>query len=283
MLLIVLKILLILDLIALVLAGLYVLGMMARRRPKGGFNAKLSDRHYAHRGLHLIASGIPENSTRAFRMAANNGYGAELDVRMSRDKRLVVMHDESLKRTTGANASVSAVNGQVINQLTLEGTREKVPFLEEVLPVFSGKTPLLIELKTENGNYEELTRRVVGLLKQYPELDVMIESFDPRVLFWLRRHRPDILRGQLACNLFRDEDCTLNPVLRFLLSNMLFNFLTRPDFVAYKCEDGRDLAPTLCRRIWGPQFFWWVVRSQEQVNALVEQGDLVIFEGFPAK
>ena len=76
MLLIVLKILLILDLIALVLAGLYVLGMMARRRPKGGFNAKLSDRHYAHRGLHLIASGIPENSTRAFRMAANNGYGA---------------------------------------------------------------------------------------------------------------------------------------------------------------------------------------------------------------
>ena len=121
MLLIVLKILLILDLIALVLAGLYVLGMMARRRPKGGFNAKLSDRHYAHRGLHLIASGIPENSTRAFRMAANNGYGAELDVRMSRDKRLVVMHDESLKRTTGANASVSAVNGQVINQLPDDG------------------------------------------------------------------------------------------------------------------------------------------------------------------
>ena len=283
MLLIVLKILLILDLIAFLLAGLYVLGMMARRRPKGGFPAKLSDRHYAHRGLHLIASGIPENSTRAFRMAANNGYGAELDVRMSRDKRLVVMHDESLKRTTGANASVSAVNGQVINQLTLEGTREKVPFLEEVLPVFSGKTPLLIELKTENGNYEELTRRVAGLLKQYPELDVMIESFDPRVLFWLRRHRPDILRGQLACNLFRDEDCALNPVLRFLLSNMLFNFLTRPDFVAYKYEDSKELAPMLCRRIWGPQFFWWVVRSQEQVNALVAQGDLVIFEGFPAK
>lgn len=283
MLLILLKILVILDLIGILLAGLYILGMMCKRRPKGGFHAKLSERHYAHRGLHAIASGIPENSTRAFRLAANNHYGAELDVRLSHDGRLVVMHDESLKRTTGANAGVSAVTGQVINQLTLEGTREKVPFLEEVLPIFSGKAPLLIELKTENGNYEDLTRRVTNLLKQYPELDVMIESFDPRVLRWLRKHRPDVIRGQLACNFFREEDCALNPFLRFLLSNMLVNFLTRPDFVAYKYEDREDLAPTLCRRIWGPQFFWWVVKSQPEVNSLVEQGDVVIFEGFAAK
>ena len=268
---------------ALVLAGLYALSMMTKRCPKSGFYAKLGDCHYAHRGLHAIHAGIPENSLRAFRLAANNGYGAELDVRMSRDGRLVIMHDESLKRTTGANANISGVTAQVLGQLNLEGTREKVPYLEDVLPLFDGKTPLLIEIKTENGNYEELTRKVTNLLKQYPSLDYMIESFDPRVLMWLRKHRPDIIRGQLRENLFKDETCTRGPVVKFLLTNMMGNFLSRPDFVACKYEEREELAPGLCRKLWGPQFFWWVVKSQEEANELVEEGDKIIFEGFAAK
>ncbi len=277
------KILLILDLILLVFAGLFMLSMKTKRRPKSGFYAKLGDHHYAHRGLHAIHAGIPENSIRAFRLAANNGFGAELDVRMSRDGRLVVMHDESLKRTTGANANISAVTTQVLSQLNLEGTREKVPFLEDVLPLFDGKTPLLIEIKPENGNHEQLTEKVTELLKQYPGLDFMIESFDPRVLLWLKKHRPDIIRGQLSENFFRDETCTLSPLMRFLMSNMMGNFLTKPDFVAYKYEDREDLAPGLCRKLWGPQIFWWVVPSQAEANPLIEQGDMIIFEGFAAK
>lgn len=277
-----LKILLILDLIAVVLAVLFVLGMMTKRKPKSGFYGRLGDFHYAHRGLHAISAGIPENSLRAFRLAANNGYGVELDVRMSRDGRLVIMHDENMKRTTGVNANISAVTTQVLGQLTLEGTKEKVPYLEEVLPLFVGKTPLLIELKPENGNHVELTRKVTNLLKQYPELDFLIESFDPRVLRWLKKHRPDIVRGQLSCNFFKDPK-ELNFFQRFLLSNMLFNFLTKPDFIAYKYEDRFDLAPGLCKKIWRPQAFWWVVRSQEAANELMEQDGMIIFEGFAAK
>ena len=117
------KILLFLDLLGLVCAVLYVLSMKAKRCPGNNFYGRVGALHYAHRGLHAINAGIPENSIRAFRLAANNGYGAELDVRLSRDGRLVVMHDESLKRTTGANANVSAVATQVLSQLTLEGTR----------------------------------------------------------------------------------------------------------------------------------------------------------------
>ena len=111
----------------------------------------------------------------------------------------------------------------------------------------------------------------------------MIESFDPRVLLWLKKHRPDIIRGQLSENFFRDETCTLSPLMRFLMSNMMGNFLTKPDFVAYKYEDREDLAPGLCRKLWGPQIFWWVVPSQAEANPLIEQGDMIIFEGFAAK
>ena len=277
-----LKILLILDLIALVLAVLFVLGMMTKRKPKNGFYGRLGDYHYAHRGLHAISAGIPENSLRAFRLAANNGFGAELDVHMSRDGRLVIMHDENMKRTTGVNANIGAVTTQVLSQLTLEGTKEKVPYLEEVLPLFVGKTPLLIELKSENNNHVELTRKVTNLLKQYPELDYMIESFDPRVLRWLKKHRPDIVRGQLSCDFFK-EPKELNIFQRFFLTNMLFNFLTKPDFIAYKYEDRYCLAPGLCKKIWGSQMFWWVVRSQDVANELMEQDGMIIFEGFAAK
>ena len=278
-----LKIILTIDLIGLVLAGLYLLAMKPKKNPKFIFNSKLGTYHFAHRGLHAIHAGIPENSIRAFRLAANNGYAAELDVRLSRDGNLVVMHDESLKRTTGANASVSAVNAQVLSQLTLEGTREKVPYLEDVLPLFVGKTPLLIEIKTENGNHEILTRKVIEMVQRYSGLNYLIESFDPRVLLWLKKHCPEVTRGQLSENFFKDENCKLNWFMRFILSNLMTNIITKPDFVAYKFEDREDLAPGLCRKIWGPLFFWWVVPSQEDANPIIKQKDKIIFEGFAAK
>ena len=277
-----LKILFYLNLICIILAGLYLLSMRTKRRPKMGFHGKLGDYAYAHRGLHALAAGIPENSLRAFRLAANNGYGAELDVHLSRDGRLVVMHDENLKRTTGVNANIGAVTAQVLSQLSLEGTKEKIPYLEEVLPLFVGKTPLLIELKTERGNCEELTRKVTNLLKQYPDLDCMIESFDPRVLRWLKKNRPDIVRGQLSCNFFHEEK-PMNKLERFVLTNMMFNFLTKPDFIAYRFEDRDCLAPGLCKKLWHSQLFYWVVRTQEDANQLAEEDDMIIFEGFAAK
>ena len=277
-----LKALLIIDLIGLLLAVLYLLSMMTKRKPKTGFYGRLGDFHYAHRGLHASASGIPENSLRAFRLAANNGYGAEIDVRMSRDGRLVIMHDENMKRTAGANANISAVTTQVLTQLTLEGTKEKVPFLEEVLPLFQGKTPLLIELKTENGNHIELTRKVTNLLKNYDNIDYMIESFDPRVLRWLKKHRPDIIRGQLVCDFFK-EPKDLNKFECFMLNNMMWNFLTRPDFIACKYEDREMMSIGLCKKLWRPQMFYWVIRNQETANQLADEDGMIIFEGFAAK
>ena len=277
-----LKFLLTVDLIALLLAGLYLMAMITKRKPKQGFHGRLGDYYYAHRGLHASEAGIPENSLRAFRLAANNGYGAELDVHLSRDGRLVIMHDESLKRMTGANANISAITAQILSQLTLEGTKEKIPYLEEVLPLFEGKAPLLIELKTEKGNYEELTRKVCALLDQHPDLDYMIESFDPKVLYWLRRHRPEIIRGQLSMDFIKDrKDLTFFQA--FMMTNLLTNFLTMPDFVAFKYKDRFCLAPGLCKKIWGTKIFYWVVKDQKTADSVLDRDEMIIFEGFAAK
>ena len=279
---ILLRILLILVLVYLFLAGLFLLAIAAKRKPKDGFHGRIGEIDYAHRGLHDLSAGIPENSLAAFRRAAAFGYGAELDVHLSRDGRLVIMHDTGLQRTTGVNANIPAVTSQVLGQLTLQGTKEKIPYLEQVVPLFEGKGPLLIEIKSDNNNHAELTRKVCSLMKQYPNVTFIMESFDPRVLLWLKKHHPDIIRGQLACNFIKERHNLSLPVA-FLLTNLLMNFLTRPDFIAYKHEDRDCLAPALCRKLWKPQEFSWTVCDQETADRLKEDDSVIIFEGFVPK
>lgn len=132
---------------------------------------------YAHRGLHDKEHGIPENSLAAFRLAAEHGYGAELDVHLTRDGRLAVIHDDSLLRTAGADVKASQLTAAQLGKYRLEGTDEKIPFLEEVLPLFQGKSPLIVELKVE-GNAAALAKATCDLLDQY-QVDYCIESFHP--------------------------------------------------------------------------------------------------------
>ena len=63
--------------------------------------------NFAHRGLHDLNKGIPENSLAAFRAAAEAGYGAELDVQLSKDGEVVVFHDDTLNRVCGIKGRVA--------------------------------------------------------------------------------------------------------------------------------------------------------------------------------
>lgn len=279
---IVLGILLVLLLLAVIAGGLWLLAL--RSNPASRDFYGFSDYLYAHRGLYNAEREIPENSIRAFRLASNNGYGAELDVHLSKDKRLVVMHDENLSRMTGYNKNICDVTSQTLDELRLAGTREKVPYLEEVLPFFDGKAPLIIELKTCGRNYVKLTRRVCKLLDRFPNVAYCIESFDPRVLIWLKKNRPEILRGQLSQNCFKDEDRAGLPWIKaFALTNLLTNFFAQPDFVAYRKEDRDALSLRLCKKLWRVQEVSWTCRSQEDVDEAKQDHRAVIFEGFAAK
>ena len=107
---------------------------------------KLRGWRYAHRGFH-DKPRIPENSLPAFKRAVQCGFGAELDVHLMKDGHLAVIHDASLKRTAGADVLVEDLTAEELRQYTLEGTEYHIPLLEEVLPIFAGKAPLIVELK----------------------------------------------------------------------------------------------------------------------------------------
>ena len=171
--------------VIIILIVLFLLWMLALRcRKNHPAWDTLRKFRYAHRGLHNSAEeGIPENSMAAFRLAAEQGYGIELDIHLTRDGRLAVIHDNSLLRTAGADVKVKDLTAEELSQYRLEGTEEKIPFLEEVLPLFEGKAPVIVELKVE-GNSAALAEAACKVLDGF-KVDYCIESFHPQAIIWL--------------------------------------------------------------------------------------------------
>lgn len=254
---------------------LWLLLLRCRRGGRGW--EKLTGRRYAHRGWH-DKPAIPENSLSAFRRALDRGWGAELDVHLLRDGTLAVFHDSDLRRCAGEEGDIEDLDREGLRRLRLEGTEEPVPLFDEVLALFEGKAPLIIELKSHKGNHKALTEAVIARLDRYRG-DYCVESFDPRVLMVLRRERPAILRGQLSMD-FRPGGEELPGWQRFVLRNLLLNFLTFPDFIAYRFEDRQRLALRACLRVWGAREASWTIRSKADLEKAEAAGALPIFECF---
>ncbi len=257
-----------------VLLGLYLLAL--RGRTGHPLLRKLRRWKYAHRGLH--GDGAPENSLAAFRLALENGYGIELDVHMLADGNLAVIHDASLLRTAGVDVRVESLTTQELTNYHLEGTMETIPTFRQVLDLFAGKAPLIVELKPENGNQDALTAAACEMLKDYEGL-YCIESFDPRCIRWLMKNRPDIVRGQLAHNSLRDK-VKVPFILRFVMTNLLSNFWNLPDFIAYCFSDRERLSVRIARKLWKIQGVCWTLQTQEDFDKAVQENWIPIFEGF---
>ena len=233
---------------------------------------------YAHRGLH--GEGRPENSMAAFRAALEQGYGIELDIHLLADGELAVMHDFDLKRTTGVDGVIENLSAEHLKNLRLEGTDESIPLFQDVLALYAGKAPLIVELKSKN-NHAALTEAACKLLDGYQGA-WCLESFDPRCLLWLKKNRPDVIRGQLTENYFKTPELKLPFILKWIMSKNLGNFLMKPDFIAYRYADRRDtVSNRICmKRMTGVS---WTIKTQEEYDAAVAEGWLPIFEGFLPK
>lgn len=259
----------------LIIVLLYLLAVRCRKDHPG--LKDLQGWAYAHRGLH--GEGIPENSMAAFRAALDNGYGIELDIHLLKDGNLAVIHDSLLNRTTGEAGRIEDLTTEELKNYRLEGTGETIPEFMDVLTLFNGKAPMIVELKPVDGNHAALAEAACRMLETYNGVFCM-ESFDPRCLVWLKKNRPDIIRGQLTENFFRSRN-ELSDVLRFALTHLLTNVATVPDFVAYKFADRKDtISNEVCRRLWKAQGVSWTLRSQEEYDTAVNEGWLPIFEGF---
>lgn len=258
-----------------VLAFLYLMMIMPRMTGRPDVTP-FRNWLYAHRGLHDNASDAPENSMRAFRKAVAAGFGIEMDVQMTKDGIPVVFHDYTLKRVCGAEGKVSMRTYEELQQLSLYGTDQKIPRFEDVLKLVDGRVPLIVELKIEVTDVSVCTA-ADKLLSQYKGM-YCIESFNPLGVFWYRRNRRQVVRGQLSDG-FCKEGKHKGP-LYFMLQNLLFNWLGKPDFIAYNHKYPEMLSRSLCRKLYHCTAVAWTVKSQEELDEAKKNFDLYIFDSF---
>ena len=258
----------------LVLAAAYLFAIHGRTGHPG--LKDLRGWSYAHRGLH--GRGVPENSMAAFRAALDQGFGIEFDLHLLKDGNIAVIHDSLLKRTTGGEGRIEDLSTEELKNYHLEGTEETIPTFRELLDLYAGKAPLIVELKPVGSNHAKLTETVCDMLQDYPGV-YCIESFDPRCLLWLKKNRPQIIRGQLSENFFKSDPKMALP-LKLLLSLSLTHFLTLPDFTAYKFADRNNPGTWICRKLYGVQGVTWTLRSKADYDTALSEGWLPIFENF---
>lgn len=260
----------------LLLLALYLF-CIAPGRDRRGRMRLFEERYIAHRGLFDNSGGAPENSIPAFRRAVEAGYGIELDIQLTTDGTLVVFHDENLMRMCGADRILTKCSFDELKRYKLADSKETIPLFEEVLDLISGRVPLIVEIKSE-GDWKSTAKQAAEVLDSYKGC-YCIESFHPFAVAWFKKNRPEMLRGQLSTDYFKDK-IERNWFEKFLLTNLMLNFMSRPDFIAYNHLWSDQFSFKLCRKLFSVEKAAWTIKSRQEMDDANEVYDIQIFDGF---
>ena len=260
----------------LVILTIVYLVSLAPNTKRGEKFRPFEERYIAHRG-YFIKDEIPENSIKAFARAVEFGYGVELDVQLTYDKKLVVFHDDNLRRMCGIDKNIWDCTYEELQQYFLNGTNERIPLFTDALKVISGKVPLIVEIKTSEF-WRETSEATALILDNYKGCYCM-ESFNPYIVEWFKKNRPDVIRGQLATDFFKDEP-QMSFIRKFILTNLLMSNRAKPDFIAYNHKHKNQFSYKLLRKLYRVKNAAWTIRTQQELNYACDVFTCMIFDSF---
>lgn len=223
----------------------------------------------SHRGIHDNQT-IFENSKEAISLAVSKKYIIEIDIRLTKDNKIVVFHDENTKRITKKDLIVENSSYKEINNQNIIN----IPQLEEILNIIKGSVPLLIEIKPHK-KIGVLEQKLINILKNYKG-KYAIQSFDPIILYWFKKNYPNIIRGQLSCK-YKNKKIPIYQ--KFILSNMLLNPLTKPNFISYKYNELslKKINKYKKKKI---KLLAWTIKTKEDYDKYIDLYDYLICEKF---
>ncbi len=256
---------------------IYLIAIMPKLKKHKDIPA-FQGRFYAHRGLFDNQTDHPENSLKAFQRAIDHGYGIEMDVQLTKDNIPVVIHDDTIDRVVfNHTGKVCDYTYEELKTFHLCDSQQTIPTMQEFLDLVRGQVPVIIEYKVKESDTELLVCQIVNkMLEQYEGL-YCIESFNPRVPLWYRRHKPEIMRGQLSDEFYRDG---MKSFVHYACGFLLLNFLTKPDFIAYNIEREQNLSRRIDKYLYRNTSVAWTLKSQEQYEKNKSRFDLFIFDSF---
>lgn len=223
-------------------------------------------RKVAHRGLYNNEEGIIENTIPAFEKAINEAVAIEFDIRYTYDKKIVVFHDNDLKRLANVDKKVEECKLEELKKVKLLNTNIKIPTLDEVLDLVDGKVPLLIEIKSESKE-SSIENLLVERLKKYNG-KYIVESFNPFSIFNVKQLNEGISVGQLVkgeFNIFKEA----------ILKAIDLNF--KPNFLAYSIDDLTEEIKEFCKENDMYLLSWTIDNNEKEIKAK-NLSDGIIFE-----
>jgi len=217
--------------------------------------------NYAHRGYR---AAYPENTLLAFRKAIEAGCdGFELDVQRTKDGVLVVIHDETVNRTTNGFGAVKDLTFEEIRALDA-GAGERLPTLEECLALArEANVAVNIELKNSVERYEGMEAAVIGLVRRLGMAErVYLSSFLHESITLCKTLAPDI-RGGLLC----EQPALAEPNLAKLFAQMAAHKIE----YLHPCVDGLGAAVFALAAKHGVGIHVWTVNSPAQMAWLLRE------------
>jgi len=241
------------------------------------------ERPFAHRALHDVTDGRPENSRAAIRAAIAAGYGIEIDVQLSADGHAMVFHDYGLERLTGTEGDVRECTAEDLAKVVLLGGTEGIPDLAEVLTLINGRVPLLVEIKDQDGDMGTaigpLEHATAQALASY-DGPVAVMSFNPHSVAEMARICPDIPRG-IVTSAYRSEDWPLSPATCNRLRDIPDYDRVGACFISHEVDDlARPRVAEL--KAQGAMIACWTVTKAEQEREARKIADNITFEQYRA-
>jgi glycerophosphoryl diester phosphodiesterase len=239
----------------------------------------------AHRGG---AGAAPENTGAAFEVAASLGVPFELDITRCASGELVVIHDDTLDRTTDGSGPVADVDLARLKTLDAGAhfgpafAGERILTLDEVFERFGHRVAIDVEVKSVKGSDDAgLARQLARLVERHGLTDrVFVTSFSPYLLEALRRENPAIARGQLY-GTFADSDLAAHE--RFALRHRLLNRRARPGLLAveHTLVSSRRAVRRLQRR--GYRVLAWTVNTPTELRTVLSAGVDGVITDYPER
>lgn len=228
----------------------------------------------AHRGFSGIA---PENTLAAVKKAAELGVNfIEIDIHQTLDKKLVVIHDNTVDRTTNGKGKVNSYTLEELKRLDAGSWKseiyknERIPTLEEFIEAVNGRARLLIEVKDEFNEYEGIEEEAVKILKKYgADKYTILQSFDDHSLYKLQALNSGIeLHKLLEYDISDLFEKIHSGVYKFVKAiNIDFELLSR-ETVQKIHEEGFSA-------------YTWTVNAEEDIRKVISYGVNGIISNYP--
>lgn len=234
-----------------------------------------------HRGAAGLA---PENTLASIQLAIELGVDRiEIDVQQTKDNKIIVLHDRTLRRTTTGHGFVKNLTYDEIFQFSAGYKfnkfyiNEKVPTLEQVIDLIDGKVELLIETKYSYMYYPNIERHIINIIKNKNAKNwCKVISFNDRALFRINKLDNSIRLGKLFVGkhahlpLSFDKGLNIRPLKKYAFVDEV---IVKHDYATKAIiEKVHDF---------GKELHVWTVNNEVTIQKLIERGVDGIISDYP--